>query len=202
LPVQRGLDPAYPALSWGLNASAQAPVDQAGLWRTIAGAVFETPSAKGSILCFRRDYPAEHLMQHPKQTTRSVLLAFQEQGLVTIVLSQRMGAQNRILAGCGWREGAGIDTSGRKMIPNFNKPAGFDCIVTVGDSAEEGGYVLIDPAQDGKSLTLFIQSPITAENDSPRKATGYNLTLGKEDRTFALTRIDSKACQSFKAVTE
>jgi hypothetical protein len=158
--------------------------------------------ARGSILCFRRDYSPEHLMQHPKQTTRSVLLAFQEQGLVTIVLSQRMGAQNRILAGCGWREGAGIDTSDRKMIPNFNKPAGFDCIVTVGDSAEEGGYVLIDPAQDGKSLTLFIQSPITAENDSPRKATGYNLTLGKEDRTFALTRIDSKACQSFKAVTE
>ena len=64
-------------------------------------------------------------MQHPKQTTKSVLLAFQEQGLVTIVRSQRTGALNRILAGCGWREGARIDTSDRKMIPNFNKPAGF-----------------------------------------------------------------------------
>jgi hypothetical protein len=156
-------------------------------------------SARGSILCFRRDYSPEHLMQHPKQTTRSVLLAFQDQGLVTIVLNQRTGAQNR---GCGWREGAGIDTSDRKMIPNFNKPAGFDCIVTVGDSAEEGGYVLIDPAWDGKSLTLFIQSPITAENNSPGKAKGYDLTLGMEDRTFALTRIDSKACESFKAVKE
>ena len=45
-PVQRDLDnPAYPALSWalnGLNASQQAPVDQAALWRAIAGAVFET----------------------------------------------------------------------------------------------------------------------------------------------------------------
>jgi len=57
-------------------------------------------SARGSILCFRRDYSAGHLMQHPMQTTGSVLLAFQEQGLVTIVLSQRTGAQNRILAGC------------------------------------------------------------------------------------------------------
>jgi hypothetical protein len=158
--------------------------------------------ASRSILCFRRDYSPEHLEQHPKQTTRSVLLAFQEQGLVTIVLNQRTRAQNRILAGCGWREGAGMDTSDRKMIPNFDKPAGFDCIVTVGASAEEGGYVLIDPAQDGKSLTLFIQSPITAENDSPGKAKGYNLTLGREDRTFALTRIDSKACASFKAVTD
>ena len=71
----------------------------------------------GSILCFRRDYSPEHLVQHPKQTTKSVLLAFQEQGLVTIVLSQRTGALNRILAGCGWREGARIDTSDRKMIP-------------------------------------------------------------------------------------
>ena len=45
-PVERNLDnPAYPALAWalnGLNASQQAPVDQAGLWRAIAGAVFET----------------------------------------------------------------------------------------------------------------------------------------------------------------
>jgi hypothetical protein len=63
------------------------------------------------------------------------------------------------------------------MIPNFNKAAGFDCIVTVGDSAEEGGYVLIDPAQDGKSLTLFMRSPITSENDKPGKAKGYKLTL-------------------------
>ena len=30
-------------------------------------------SAKGSILCFRRDYSPEHLAQHPKQTTKSVL---------------------------------------------------------------------------------------------------------------------------------
>jgi hypothetical protein len=76
-------------------------------------------SAKGSILCFRRDYSPEHLAQHPKQTTKSVLLAFQEQGLVTIVLSQRTGAQKRILAGCGWREGAGIDTSDPQDDPQF-----------------------------------------------------------------------------------
>jgi hypothetical protein len=71
---------------------------------------------------FRRKL--HHVRGRYLQTTGSVLLAFQEQGLVTIVLSQRTGTQNRILAGCGWREGAGIDTSDRKMIPNFNKPAG------------------------------------------------------------------------------
>ncbi|MHC1481719.1 hypothetical protein ACYJW8_15865 [Frateuria aurantia] len=45
-PVQRNLDnPAYPALSWGLNglnASQQTALDQAELWRAIARAVFET----------------------------------------------------------------------------------------------------------------------------------------------------------------
>jgi hypothetical protein len=184
------------ALSLGLAAVLAAAIP------ATAAELKDPLSAKGSILCFRRDYSPEHLAQHPKQTTKSVLLAFQEQGLVTIVLSQRTGAQKRILAGCGWREGAGIDTSDRKMIPNFHKPAGFDCIVTVGDSAEEGGYALIDPAQDGKSLTLFLQSPITAERDKPGKAKGYDLILGPDDRTFALTRIDSKACESFKATTE
>ena len=47
---------------------------------------------------------------------------------------------------------AGIDTSDRKMIPNFNKAAGFDCMVNVG-------------APDAKSLTLFLLSPIGAESD-------------------------------------
>ena len=156
-------------------------------------------SAGGSILCFGRDYSPDHLARHPKQMTKSVLLAFQ-QGLVDVVLTSRRGAPKRI-ARCGWRKGAGIDTSDRKMIPNFNKAAGFDCMVTVGDSAEERGYFLIDPAPDAKSLTLFLLSPIGAESDSwarPKR----QLDLGPEDRTFALTRIDPKACEPFKATVK
>jgi hypothetical protein len=159
-------------------------------------------SAKGSMLCFGRDYSPEHLAQHPKQTTKSVLLAFQEQGFVTVVLTPRTGVPKQIAAGCGWRQGAGLDTSDRKMIPNFNKPAGFDCIVTMGgSSAQEGGYLLIDPAPDAKSLTLFLQSPIYAGDGKPSKAKGF-MTLGPEDLTFALTRIEPKACAAFKGVTE
>lgn len=159
-------------------------------------------SSKGTILCFRRDYTPDHLAQHPKQTTKSILLAFRAQGLVNIVLTPRNGMAKRVAASCDWREGAGIDTSDRKMIPNFSKPAGFDCIVTVGDSAEEGGYLLIDPAQDGNSLTLFLQSPITVDTGKPGKSKGYNLTLGTEDLTFRLTRIEPKACEPFKAAKE
>jgi hypothetical protein len=61
--------------------------------------------AGGSILCFGRDYSQDHLAQHPKQMTKSVLLAFQ-QGLVDVVLTSRRGAPKRIGAGCGWRKGA------------------------------------------------------------------------------------------------
>jgi hypothetical protein len=158
-------------------------------------------SAKGSILCFRRDYSSVHLAQHPKQMIKSVLLAFQ-QGFVTVELTPRRGGPKQIGAGCGWSEGAGIDTSGHRMIPNFNKPAGFDCTVTVGNSAEERGYLLIDPAQDAKSLTLFLQSPIAAYSGAPGQRQAYDLTLGPEDRTFALSRFDSKACDAFKMTVE
>jgi hypothetical protein len=133
--------------------------------------------------------------------TKSVLLAFQ-QGFVDVVLTSRQGAAKRIGAGCDWRKGAGIDTSDRKMIQNFNKAAGFDCMVTVGDSAEERGYFLIDPAPDAKSLTLFLLSPIGAASDKLGKTESDSLSLGPEDRTFALTRIDSKACEPFKATVK
>jgi hypothetical protein len=153
------------------------------------------------ILCFGRDYSPDHLARHPKQMTKSVLLAFQ-QGFVDVVLTSRRGAPKRIGAGCGWREGAKIDTSDRKMIANFSKAAGFDCIVNVGDSTEERGYFLIDPAPDAKSLTLSLLSPIGAESDKLGKTEGDSLNLGPEDRTFALTRIDSKACEPFKATVK
>ena len=67
-------------------------------------------------------------------------------------------------------------------------------MVPVPHTDREGGYFLIDPAQDAKSLTLFLQSPITT-------VPGY-VTLGPEDDTFTLTRIEPKACSSFKAVKE
>src|SRR3984957_13210003 len=116
-------------------------------------------SARGSILCFGRDYSPDHLARHPKQMTKSVLLAFQ-QGFVDVVLTSRRGAPKRIGAACGWRKGAGIGTSDRKMIPNFNKAAGFGCMVNVGDSAEERGYFLIDPAAGRE-----VPHPVPAEPD-------------------------------------
>ena len=156
-------------------------------------------SAEGSMLCFRRDYSPEHLAQHPKQTTKTVLLAFQQgsfhQASVTVVLIPRTGAAKRIAAGCIWFEGANSAPLGRKLFENFDKPVAFGCMVPVPHTDREGGYFLIDPAQDAKSVTLFLQSPIATVPDG-------HVTLGPEDDTFALTRIEPEACASFKAVKE
>jgi hypothetical protein len=187
------------ALSVGLAAMLGGPVP--GFSAELKDPLSPLTSIAGSILCFGRDYSQDHLAQHPKQMTKSVLLAFQ-QGFVDVVLTSRRGTPKRIGAGCDWRKGAGIDTSDRKMIPNFDKAAGFDCMVTVGDSAEERGYFQIDPAPDAKSLTLFLLSPIGAESDKLGETEGDSLDLGPEDRTFALTRVDSKACEPFKATVK
>jgi hypothetical protein len=112
------------ALSAGLSAMVGGAAP--GASAELKDPLFPLTSAGGSILCFGRDYSPDHLARHPKQMTKSVLLAFQ-QGFVDVVLTSRRGAPKRIGAGCSWRTGAGIDTSDRKMIPNFNKAAGFDC---------------------------------------------------------------------------
>jgi hypothetical protein len=187
------------ALSVGLAAmlSETAP----GVSAELKDSLSPLTSAGGFVLCFGRDYSPDRLARHPKQMTKSVLLAFQR-GFVDVVLTSRRGAPKRIGAGCYWRKGAGIDTSDRKMIADFNKAAGFDCMVTVGDSAEKRGYFLIDPAPDAKSLTLFLLGPIGAESDKLDKTEGDSLDLGPEYLTFALTRIDSKACEPFKATVK
>lgn len=91
-PVQRDLDnPAYPALSWalnGLNASQQAPVDQAGLWRAIAGAVFETQRIDPNAWLFNG------AMIHITRITVQLGAALAERGIVPVDdLAQFLGDQ-------------------------------------------------------------------------------------------------------------
>ena len=151
----------------------------------------------GDSLCFRRDYDAAHLKRHPGQATQAALLSFRNDA-VRIMLRQK-GDEHYIVAGCEYRKGAGYDTSGNLMIKSFKKPAGYDCIVIVApSSAEEGGYVLFDPATDGRSLVLYLQSPITARAGLSGKATAYNVKLGREDREFRLARTDSAACKAME----
>ena len=105
-------------------------------------------------LCYRRDYDAAHLRRVPGQATQTVLLSFRKDA-TRIMLRQR-GRDHYIVAACDWSDKAAYDTSGRLMIKAFKGPGGYDCIVMISpESAEEGGYVLLDLAGgDGSSLTL------------------------------------------------
>jgi hypothetical protein len=148
-------------------------------------------------LCFRRDYGGAHLKRHPAQATQAVLVSFRNDA-VRIMLRQK-GRDRYLVAGCTYRKGAGHDTSGALMIKSFKKPVGYDCIVIVAPaSAEEGGYVLLDPAADGSSLVLHAQSPITARAGLDGKASAYNLKLGRDDREFFLARTDPAACRTME----
>ena len=81
-PIQRDLDnPAYPALSWalnGLNASQQALVDHAGLWRAIAGAVFETQRIDPNAWLFNG------AMRPITRVTVQLGAAFAERGIMPV----------------------------------------------------------------------------------------------------------------------
>lgn len=89
--------------------------------------------------------------------------------------------------------------SGRRRESFLAKPGRDD----IADFDVGVGVVVanaIDPA-DGQSLTLFLQSPIYVEGNGPNEESRC-MTLDKEDRTFALARTDTKACQAYKPVVE
>jgi hypothetical protein len=174
----------------------------------LPGAVARAQSAQGPLeqllksetdsLCFRRDYDAAHLKRVPGQLTQSVMLSFKADQI--LIMLRQQGREHYITASCDYRQGAGYDTSGNLMIKSFKGKAGYDCIVTVTpQSAEEGGYVLVDPARDGSTLMLYAQSPITSRAGLTGKASAFNTKLGAQDRAFRLTRTDGAACRAMEA---
>jgi hypothetical protein len=174
----------------------------------LLGTVARAESAKGPLeqllrsdtdsLCFRRDYDAAHLRRVPGQLTQSVVLSFK--GDQVRIMLRQQGRERYITGTCDYRQDAGHDTSGKLMIQSFKGTAGYDCIVSVApDSAEEGGYVLLDPAPDGSTLMLYAQSPITSRAGLAGKARAYNTKLGAQDREFRLTRTDRAACRAMDA---
>jgi len=155
--------------------------------------------AEGGSVCFSRQYDAAHLKRHPGQATRSAMLSFKADA-VRIMLSQKGRAEPLyIVAGCEWNPRANLDTGGNRMLRSFTKTAGYDCIVIVApSSAEEGGYAILDPAPDGKSLMLHIDTPVSVRPGLGPDARPFPLTLGRLDRVFRLDRADKSLCKELE----
>ena len=151
-------------------------------------------------LCYRGDYDAAHLKRNPGQATRNVLLSFRKDA--TRVMLRQKGRDHYIVAACDYAERAGRDASGNRLIKAFKGPGGYECIVVISpESAEEGGYVLLDPAGgDGGALTLHAGSPVKARTRLDMNARVTSLKLGNEDREFRLARTDAAACRAMDRV--
>lgn len=155
-------------------------------------------------LCFARDYDAAHLKQHKGQLTQAAMLSFRSDAVRVVLRQKGRAAPVYLVATCEWNpKTAGVNTSGTRMIPSFKKRQGYECIVIVSPgSAQEGGYAVIDPAADAKSLMLHLDSPVQARPNLDKDASVFTLKLGREDRAFRLTRIEPAACRAMEQALE
>lgn len=159
----------------------------------------------GTSACFERSYGAAHLKRHPKQQTTRILLSFRYQGndgthIERIALTRRGKAPPLYFAGgCDWSEGANRNTSGQRLLPSYPKNEGYACIaLTAPGSAREGGFFLIDLARDGKSATLYFNTPIEAMEAADGRSVHGDVKLGRDDLVFWLKRTDASACRALE----
>jgi hypothetical protein len=170
-----------------------------------------------SSACFARVYDAEHLRKHPKQTTTSmaVRLAYDKAYGEPPVLAppdlgiaiKRRGEPDPLFAqgGCIWGESVNRDISDRRLIKDFKKEAGAGCMMSARPdvfdvaSAEEGGYLILDPGGDGKSVTVYLQNYLTMVKQKDRAKQLY-ITFGADDRVFLLQRAPANDCDFVERV--
>ena len=158
----------------------------------------------GNDACFSRDYDASHLRKNPHQQTTSMLVWIKAPSdkpgpNVGLAMTRRGDPQYLFLsAGCEWGE-----HEGESWMKSFKKKAGAGCITLAvpeifdSSSAEEGGGVLLDPAADGKTLTVHVDDAqkMIKRTDRVRFVT---VKFGADDRVFLLRRTDTKACDFVK----
>ena len=163
------------------------------------------PPKDDASVCFERSYGAAHLKRHPKQQTTRILLSFRYQGndgihIERIALTRRGKAPPLYFAGgCEWSERANRNTSGQRLLTFYPKNEGYACIaLTAPGSAREGGFFLIDFPRDGKSATLYFNSPIEAMETADGRGFNGDVKLGRDDLVFWLRRTDASACRALE----
>lgn len=165
----------------------------------------------GNSACFTRTYDADHLRKHPKQTTTSIAvwLAYDKAFGNPPVLAPpglgisigRRGESDRLFAqgGCNWDEGVNRTVDNRQMIKNFKKTIGISCMMLARpdvfdvSSAEEGGYLILDPGKDRDTLMVYLDTGLAMVKRADR-AKQIDVNFGTDDRVFLLHRSAAKDC--------
>jgi hypothetical protein len=169
--------------------------------------------------CFTRVYDAGHLRQNPKQmmTSMTVWLSYGKASGDPPILNppdlgisiSRRGDADPLFAygGCYWDEGVNRTVQDRPIIKNFKKTVGISCMMLARpdvfdvSSAEEGGYLILDPGKDKDTLTVYLDTGLAMVKRAER-AKQIDVNFGADDRIFVLHRSAAKDCAAVEdAVT-
>jgi len=158
----------------------------------------------GDSVCFRRDYDAAHLRQHPAQLTTSVILSYRNENDTThpnlrIVMRQKnRPAPLYVVASCNWNAAFNRDIKDKPIFKGIRSKAGFDCIPHTEKDSEEGGYFIIEAGADAKSLLLHLDDYEAAWPDTDLAKEPESAKFGAEDRVFRLDRTSGDACRAIE----
>lgn len=155
--------------------------------------------------CFFRRYDEAHLREHPGQTTVSVRISLRRELPFTPEDARELRVEFRqkghakpfyVVGGCAWSEEANRDVRGVRLIQSFHEDAAAQCMARggLGGSAEEGGDFPIDLAEDGASLTLYMDEGVSGWRGPDQKKKSTYLELTRQNRVFRLERVDPAAC--------
>ena len=206
----------------GSTAQAASPLDNPPVpFKAPPASPFDDVIAPkpGNSACFTRVYDAGHLRKNPKQTITSITvwLAYDKADGNPPVLSppglgvaiSRRGDSDPLFAygGCYWDEGANRDVQDRPLIKNFKKTVGISCMMLARpdvfdvSSAEEGGYLILDPGKDKETLMVYLDTGLSMVKRADR-AKQIDVNFSADDRVFMLHRSAVKDCAAVEdAVT-
>jgi hypothetical protein len=155
--------------------------------------------------CYFRRYDEAHLREHPGQTIVSVRISIRRELPFTPEDARELRIEFRqkgqakpfyVVGGCAWSEEANRDVRGVRLVQSFRKDAAAQCMARggLGGSAEEGGDFPIDLAEDGASLTLYMDEGVSGWRGPDQKKKSTYLELARQNRVFRLERVDPAAC--------
>lgn len=164
------------------------------------------PRKDGQSACFRRDYDAAHLKANPAQATQSVLLSLKYEGgnvegLILRLMMKRKDSPKPyfMMGGCDWAEHKTPGAHAARALGNARLLRGLDCIMLESrESARESGDVIIDFSADARTAVAVSDNVIAAWHGMDQSEAAPDLTLGRDDVVFRLTRTDEKACRAME----
>ncbi|HEY8067147.1 MAG TPA: hypothetical protein VIF40_20835 [Methylosinus sp.] len=155
--------------------------------------------------CFFRRYDEAHLREHPGQTVVSARISLRRELSITPEDARELRIEFRqkghakpfyVVGGCAWSDEANRDVHGVRLVQSFRKDAAARCMARggLGAAAEDGGDFPIDLADDGASVTLYMDEGVSGWRGPDQKKKPTTLELARQSRVFRLERVDPAAC--------